>query len=435
MDVRVIPFLKYRYAAIAVSVVLFAILLVIAAGRGGLRMGVDFVGGQKIIASFENGVDEAAIRKALKQFNPLVQQVGNPDENQYIISTKLTEDSVFLAADRITESLEKAYPRAEIVRDKAIIILLKDAAGEAAVAKALAGFDAGVQRIGDASKNLFVVYPIQTPAKKKIKYNSDDIVSHIRSVFKEADVPSSIALLVSFPTEVKTESVARLLKKFNVSIVPIPDTGKPTLLVYRIAMDEAERISAEITKHFAGAKVLSVENVGPAVGSYLRGSALKLILVSLLLMSFYLAYRFEIRYSIGAMAALIHDVTLSVAFCGAAGIELNIPIIAGLLTIFGYSVNDTIVIFDRIRESTQIMTKMSFVEIINRSVTETMSRTILTTLLTLFTVFALFLIGGEGINDFAKVLLFGMIVGTYSTVYIASPVVLGWEWLIKKIRS
>ena len=129
-------------------------------------------------------------------------------------------------------------------------------------------------------------------------------------------------------------------------------------MLYKVAVDESDRIRAELDKNFKNAQVMSVENVGPAVGEFLKKSALKLIIVSILLMTIYLAYRFEFRYSVGAMAAVLHDVFLAVAFCGAFGVEINIPVIAAFLTIFGYSVNDTIVIFDRIRETTQIETKI-----------------------------------------------------------------------------
>jgi preprotein translocase subunit SecF len=190
-----------------------------------------------------------------------------------------------------------------------------------------------------------------------------------------------------------------------------------------------------LNKNFKNVEVLSVENVGPAVGSYLRQSALKLIIVSIVLMTIYLAYRFELRYAVGAMVALVHDIMLSVAFCGVAGIEINIPVIAALLTIFGYSVNDTIVIFDRIRESTHIETKLSFIDVMDKAITQTLSRTTLTVLLTLYSVVALYMIGGEGITDFALVLVFGFMIGAYSSIYQASPVVLWWEKFIHRLRA
>ena len=170
-----------------------------------------------------------------------------------------------------------------------------------------------------------------------------------------------------------------------------------------------------------------METVGPAIGKFLRESAIKLFAVAMILITFYLTFRFEFKYSVGAMAALIHDLAFSVAFCGVAGIEINIPVIAAFLTIFGYSVNDTIVIFDRIRENVEVKLKTTFLDVINKSISQSFTRTMLTSLTTFFAILAFYILGGDVINDFALVLLFGVFIGTYSSIYIASPVLLGWE--------
>ena len=177
---------------------------------------------------------------------------------------------------------------------------------------------------------------------------------------------------------------------------------------------------------------MSVETVGPAIGDFLRKTAVKLFLVTLVLITFYLTFRFEFKFSVGAIVALVHDLSLSVAFCGMMGVEINIPVIAAFLTIFGYSVNDTIVVFDRIRENIEVKSKQTFIEVINKSISQSISRTLLTSLTTLFAVFSLYILGGDVINDFALVLLFGIVVGTYSSIYIASPVLLGWEKIFSK---
>jgi preprotein translocase subunit SecF len=195
---------------------------------------------------------------------------------------------------------------------------------------------------------------------------------------------------------------------------------------------ESSEKSYEILKNalasgFKNIEYLSVETVGPAIGDFLKREAAKLFLIALVMMVLYLSFRFEFKYAVGVIAALVHDVTLSVFFCGLFQLEINIPIIAAILTLFGYSANDTIVIFDRIRENIQVKSKQTFMEVINKSITQSMSRTILTSLTTLFAVLALYLLGGDVINDFALLLLFGIFVGTYSTIYLASPVVLGWE--------
>lgn len=196
-------------------------------------------------------------------------------------------------------------------------------------------------------------------------------------------------------------------------------------------LEKQSRIKTDLNSKFPGVIIQSEENVGPAIGAFLKKSAIKLFLVAVVLMTLYLTFRFEFKYSIGAMGALIHDVVLCTAFCGFAGVEISIPVIAALLTILGYSVNDTIVIFDRIRENTQVKSKEIFSEVINKSITQSISRTLLTSLTTLFAVTSLYLLGGDVLNDFALVLLVGIFIGTFSSNYIASPILLGWE----KMRS
>jgi len=174
-------------------------------------------------------------------------------------------------------------------------------------------------------------------------------------------------------------------------------------------------------------RIIGREEVGPTIGEYLKKSAIYLVFWCILLMALYLAFRFETLFSLGAMFMICHDVALSFLFCGFMGLEINIPIIAGVLTIFGYSINDTIIVYDRIRENMAAMAKQSFREIANRSINQVLMRTILTTFTTLMAVFCLYIIGESVINDFAELLLFGFACGVFSTVYIAVPVVYEWK--------
>ncbi len=185
-----------------------------------------------------------------------------------------------------------------------------------------------------------------------------------------------------------------------------------------------DRLWGIISSEFPGVEQLALDSVGPTIGDYLKRSAIRLSVIAVILMMIYLAFRFELKYSLGAMAALFHDLILAVLFCGMLRIEINTSVIAALLTIFGYSVNDTIVIFDRIRENVENETTPIFSDVINIGISQSISRTLLTSLTTLFAVLALYILGGDTINDFALVLMFGVCVGTYSSVYVASPVVL-----------
>jgi SecD/SecF fusion protein len=186
--------------------------------------------------------------------------------------------------------------------------------------------------------------------------------------------------------------------------------------------------------------LLSDDTVGPTVGRELISKSIWALIASVVFIIIYIAIRFEFGYAIAAIAALLHDVLFTVGiFCMTNMIpgqhrEINLPIIAALLTIIGYSLNDTIVVFDRVRENRR-PGKGTFDEVINSSINQTLSRTFITSLTTLLVVLSLFLFGGAGISDFAYTLLIGVVVGTYSSIFIASPVLLWWHSRQHKKRS
>jgi len=196
------------------------------------------------------------------------------------------------------------------------------------------------------------------------------------------------------------------------------------------------RIEESFRKQFGEGtfEIRRVEMVGPKVGRDLRVKGLKAIIFALVGILLYISWRFEFRFALGAVAALIHDVLVTVGIFSMTNREISLPVVAALLTIVGYSLNDTIVVYDRIREN---MRKVQGVleEVINRSINETLSRTILTSLTTLIVVVVLFLIGGGIVRDFAFALIVGVIVGTYSSIYIASPLVISLERRTKRGRS
>ncbi len=173
-----------------------------------------------------------------------------------------------------------------------------------------------------------------------------------------------------------------------------------------------------------------VEVVGPKVGKDLRQKGLLAMLYAVIGILVYVTWRFELRYAIGAIIALIHDVIITVGVFSLLGKEFTLPIIAALLTIIGYSLNDTIVVYDRIRENSKSTRRQPLAELVNSSINQVLSRTILTSATTLLVVLALFLLGGAVIHDFAFALLVGIVVGTYSSIFVASPTVLAWESII-----
>ncbi len=168
-----------------------------------------------------------------------------------------------------------------------------------------------------------------------------------------------------------------------------------------------------------------VEYVGPQVGEELREQGGLAVLIALAFIVVYIWLRFEKKFSVGAVAALVHDVIITLGFFAITQINFDLSVLAAILAVIGYSLNDTIVVFDRIRENFRTIRKKAPVELMNISINQTLSRTIITSLTTLLVLLALFLLGGESIRSFSIALIIGVVVGTYSSIYVASSAVLG----------
>jgi preprotein translocase subunit SecF len=177
----------------------------------------------------------------------------------------------------------------------------------------------------------------------------------------------------------------------------------------------------------SGGEPERVEFVGPRVGSELRAAGLKSLLVACVLILIYIAFRFSARFAPGAVIALVHDVLITSGIFVILGLEFDLQVLAALLAILGYSLNDTIIIYDRIRENMELRTKFDLVDVLNQSVNQTLSRTVLTSGTTMLSVLALLVLGGEVIRPFAVAMAIGIVVGTYSSIFIASPTLLWLE--------
>ena len=198
-------------------------------------------------------------------------------------------------------------------------------------------------------------------------------------------------------------------------------------------LDEAANTILKTLENIPNNKLAdaSTEIVGAVVGEELRKKARNATLFALVAMLLYIAFRFEFVYGVGATVAVIHDVVLTLALVSLFNLEITLYVIAAFLTLVGYSVNDTIVIFDRVRENRKLVRRSSLEEIINLSINQTLRRTVLTSGLTLFVVIALYVMGGAVLRPFSFVLVAGVIIGTYSSIAIASPIVLWWRTLRK----
>lgn len=191
----------------------------------------------------------------------------------------------------------------------------------------------------------------------------------------------------------------------------------------------SDEIKTVLDKNFGSENVdiRRVEMVGPKVGKDLRRQGLLAIIYALIGILIYVTVRFEFRFAVGAIIALTHDVLITVGVFALLNKEFSLPILAALLAIVGYSLNDTIVVYDRIRENMKGTGKANFINIVNASINETLSRTILTSLTTALVLISLFFLGGGVIHDFAFAMIVGVMVGTYSSIFIASPVVISMQ--------
>jgi SecD/SecF fusion protein len=208
----------------------------------------------------------------------------------------------------------------------------------------------------------------------------------------------------------------------------VGDKADETLVVQG-RFEDGQKIGETITTQFGadGYRVRQVDTVGPQVGEELKRKGLMALLWSMLGMIIYITWRFEFGYAIGAIVALLHDAIVAVGVFCLFGRELSTPMIAVVLTIIGYSVNDTIVVFDRIREQRKLYPEKKYADVANLSINQTLSRTLLTGSTTILSVLSLLFLGGGAINDFALMLLIGVLIGTYSSIFIATPVALLWH--------
>ena len=206
----------------------------------------------------------------------------------------------------------------------------------------------------------------------------------------------------------------------NVAMIRIqaqPGQEAATSILVENSLQKLREVSGDI-------KFVSVESVGPKVSGELIKTAIIAVILAISAVLFYIWIRFEWQFAVGAISALIHDVILTIGIFSALQIKFDLAIIAAILTIVGYSLNDTVVVFDRVRENLRKFKKRSLVEVMNLSINETMSRTVMTSVTTLLALISLFILGGDVIRGFVFAMIWGVVVGTYSSIFIASAILL-----------
>ena len=257
------------------------------------------------------------------------------------------------------------------------------------------------------------------------------------------DFKGGTLIAVNFTKPVNINDLRSKLKSVNISgqnfdfsLAEIKHFGSESSVALRIANieNEPENFSSQLIEVLKNSFpdgypknkddfILSIGKVSPKVGSELSGKAIMAIIYAVTLILIYISLRFEFVFAIGAIAAITHDVTITLGIFSILGYEISLPVVAAFLTIVGYSLNDTIVIFDRIRENLKTIKKDSIIDTVNKSINESLSRTIVTSLTTFFVVLILYYFGGEVILYFSFALIIGVIVGTYSSIFVASLIV------------
>ncbi len=246
---------------------------------------------------------------------------------------------------------------------------------------------------------------------------------------KGIELTGGDVIRVQFPKKVSVAQVRKSLSSIGLGESTIQRIEDSNEILIRSSFNSSTNAFMALTSSFPDNKpeILEMDRIGPAIGQELKSKAFWAILLALGVIIIYIWWRFEFRFGVAAIIALAHDVLITLGIFALTGHQVTLGVIAALLTIVGYSLNDTIVVFDRIREDMHIVKKTSFKDIMNLSINQTLSRTVLTSLTTLVVVLFLWLFGGQVINDFAFALMIGVIVGTYSSIFIASPVLLLWQ--------
>lgn len=373
-----IRFLRYKYVALAATAAVILAGVVNITVFKGLKLGVDFGEGTLLRVMLKSPSDEGQIRDLLQTVGLGKSQVQKTGDTGREFQIRAME------AINVKASEEELLEAHEALADK-IIAALRGDDGAAERARGLVDLNTVDERT--LSGLLEGAFPGSGPeaAQRILFYRNQN------GIITDAQVLAGLGL-------------------------------KPEVLSF-----------LESGTYLGKMTVLSRETVGPQVGADLRRKAVQATIWSLLGMLVYIALRFKLEYGVAAIFTLAQDVLITMSVYSFTNREINLPIIAGILTIVGFSINDTIVIFDRVRENQKVLRGKRLEDVMNTSLNQTLSRTIITSGTLFLTVTALFLFGGEVINDFAFLMLVGTIEGVYSTIYLSCPVVLFWQrWVQPK---
>ena len=256
------------------------------------------------------------------------------------------------------------------------------------------------------------------------------------------DFAGGTIVQVKYDTDAPIQKMREKLKHDKIfENASITEFGSPDEVIIRMKTSTGSvtkdigDVTREALKGTGNFEIRRVDIVGPKVGSELKEKGIMSLVLAIIGILIYVAFRFEWRFAIASILALVHDVSIASGAIALVGLDVNLDVLAALLTLLGYSLNDTIIVFDRIREGIVKSRNAELSAIINESITRTLARTTLTSLTTFFVIFTLFMFGGEIIHAFAFTLLVGIIVGTYSSIFVASPILLWFGFDVKSYHA
>ena len=376
-----IPFLSYRKIALLLSFLAIIGGLAYEFLGPGLNLGIDFVGGTQVTLKFRERPDLGILRESISDLTvgtPLIQRFDEVEKNEILIRVENPEGT---EGDFTRPILELLH--ANFNSDLEDQFDLNTQGSQALLGRLVSADPDGVGGDSEARESYY-----EAMADAVLEYRKTN------GIFGSLDELANVE-----------------------------------------ALSETARTFLENNAAVGAFSLLGAESVGPAVGADLQKKALLAIGFSLVGMLVYIWIRFQLPYAVGAVAALFHDVLITLTAISVTHREINLPTVAALLTLVGYSVNDTVVVFDRVRENLRLRRGEDLELLMNTSINQTLSRTFITSGTTLVVVLSLYIFGGDVINTFAFVLLVGILVGTYSSIFVASPVALAMNRFLVSRRE
>ncbi len=415
-------FIKARKKTFVVSAIFILAGIVSLFVRGGFNYGIDFSGGSLIQLHFEKPISTADLRKALTDIGykkAKIQKFGTA--NDFLIKTIARETFV---TDTVGPTIIETNVE---VHEENKLNLLVTASDKNTGNGTITDVQFFLDSLGEIGKGIEMssIDVYDSSVEKAVvtipTYDWKPETSHkiyIRAKDSNGNWSNAKEITVNI-----SESGMEIPKETQGKSQVISTSSKPS------DSTSSAMLKTKLQASFPdnNLRIDREEMVGPAVSRNLQWKALWVILVGMFAILIYVSFRFTFRFGIGAVIALFHDIIITIGILSIMGKEFTVPIVAAILTIVGYSINDTIVISDRIRENLKRLRKQGFAQIINESINQTLSRTIITSLTTFVALLVLFLIGGKVIHDFSLALLIGVIVGTYSSVFVVAPIVYEWE--------